>query len=579
MARLSSSTEAPDVIPRRVARPILALILLTNFLFNLHHLEHPAIKGLDESFHAVVARNLLHHPFTPILIEHPYLEFAYRDWQANHIWLHKPILPLWQIALSLALFGVSMLALRLPSAILATASGYLTYAIGQRLLGRLPALIAASLQAFTPALMTLVQGYVFSDHIDVALLFWTELAILLLMRAIFGPSRRVTLYVILAGVAQACAFLSKTYPAFVVTLIAAAACFLRLLKPRHLGLFFAVTVLTIAPWTIACAIRFPEEFTWEHTQIFRHLGADVEGFSAPWDRLLFEYSLNIYHLFYAPVLVAAILLLPRAIKERNARLGLLYTWALGVLVPHLLATSKTPTATLIGWPPFLLLFAELIHRAVRGDALALVAWITSTLLALIFPGAIPPAGFGYPTPPHFGVIFRQNIWVFYHVLIALAAALTFQKGVKSLSRARLGLTVIASISTLVLFARIARVTWKVTEQNESRPNFSTLGAFGDQRLGPNAVFLVDQRQKLEYMMAMFWTTRTAYPLGRSNWQALAERVRAHNGEPYIVSHRRLPLPLVFTDSAENLFIYSTKEADLRAFSAEFPTELNIRPRS
>src|SRR3989440_9652792 len=54
-------------------------------------------------------------------------------------------------------------------------------------------------------------------------------------------------------------------------------------------------------------------------QIFRHLDRNVEGWAAPWDRLIFDFSLRIYHVFYPAVLAAAMVLLPRAWRERNLK--------------------------------------------------------------------------------------------------------------------------------------------------------------------------------------------------------------------------------------------------------------------
>src|SRR5436309_183463 len=81
----------------RAPEILLTLILLGSFLLKLHHLDHQALKGLDESFHAVVAKNLLKHPLTPTFIDRPFLPSRLGDWQVEHIWLHKPIWPLWQI--------------------------------------------------------------------------------------------------------------------------------------------------------------------------------------------------------------------------------------------------------------------------------------------------------------------------------------------------------------------------------------------------------------------------------------------------------------------------------------------------
>src|SRR5687768_10774111 len=198
---------------------------------------------------------------------------------SNHVWLHKPVVPLWQMAASMKIFGVNTLALRLPSALLATAAAWLTYAIGRDLLNdRRPALIAAALQAFHPAITSLVHGYVFSDHVDIAFLFWVELAMFFLVRAVQTGAMNWT---IAAGVAQGIAFLSKTYPAFVVTGVALLAWLLPLrgcpaaqapknadaaasrFKARHLLILIAAMLLTAAPWTIYCIVNFPREFSWE----------------------------------------------------------------------------------------------------------------------------------------------------------------------------------------------------------------------------------------------------------------------------------------------------------------------------
>src|SRR5215203_5501659 len=126
---MPDSLDSPRVADRFPYRLVLAIVLFVSFALKLNNLGHLSIKGLDESFHAVVARNLLKHPLTPTLIDRPVLEYDYTDWLTNHVWLHKPIMPLWQIALSFALLGVNTFALRLPSAILATAATGLTYAI------------------------------------------------------------------------------------------------------------------------------------------------------------------------------------------------------------------------------------------------------------------------------------------------------------------------------------------------------------------------------------------------------------------------------------------------------------------
>ena len=163
---------------------MLADILIASWVCNLPHLGHASIKPLDEAFHAIVARNFLKHPLTPTLDDSPALPAQSGDWLNAHIWLHKPPLAMWQIAISFALFGVNTLALRLPSLILSTAAAGFTYLIGRELLDGWAGLIASALQAFNPPIVMLVHGYVFSDHVDISLLFWTEAGIYFLVRSL-----------------------------------------------------------------------------------------------------------------------------------------------------------------------------------------------------------------------------------------------------------------------------------------------------------------------------------------------------------------------------------------------------------
>ncbi len=561
-------TEAPLALDRKsfaacerpVAGVILAVILLTSLFIKLNHLGHPSIKGFDESFHALVAKNLLKHPLTPTLIDQPCLPYDYKDWQNNHVWLHKPIVPLWQMAASMAMFGVNTLALRLPSAILSTAAVWLTYAIALRLLDRRAALIAAALHAFNPSLTYLVHGYVFSDHVDVALLFWVEVSIYCLVRAIDSASPTWT---IAAGIAQGIAFLCKSYPAFVITGIAVVAALLPLVgfttakrfRGRHVLILLAATIVTIAPWTIWGFVRFRAEFVWAPLQIFRHLDHNVEGWAAPWDRLVFDYSLRIYHVFYPAVLAAGIVLAPRAWRERNFNLAIIYAWGLGVLIPHVLATSKTPTATLIGWPPFLMLLAALIVRAIDGDVYCLGAWAGATVAAVVYRAGISAKGWGYPDVPGFARIMRQNIWVVWHIVIALAAAAMIA-ALRPRRKAQLALIAVAAFASLWMEYRLVRLSIASTLPKKEEPTFVDLGDAVRTQLPPNAVLLFEIRAKAEHVMAMFYADRTIYPVTKESWPAIAKQVAANGGIPLLVTDRDLALPPVFDRPLDGLRVYA-----------------------
>jgi hypothetical protein len=241
-------------IPRSLVAWLLLMILASSSLLKLNHLGHSNVRNWDEVFHAIVARNFLKHPFKPTLDDAEFVPARIGDWYNAGIWLRKPPLAMWQIAMSYAAFGISPIALRLPSLLLSTGAVWLTFLIARRLLDDGIAIIAAGLQAFAPAIVMLVQGYSFSDHVDVSLLFYAELAIYFLVCIIKDGGR---INAILAGVAQGLALLSKAYPALIVAVLAGLAWIMfraRIgdgaawrFRGRHLITFLFAALLTILP--------------------------------------------------------------------------------------------------------------------------------------------------------------------------------------------------------------------------------------------------------------------------------------------------------------------------------------------
>ncbi len=575
---------------RRTSGSLLLVILAASFALKLRHLDHPAIKPLDEVFHAIVARNFLKHPFTPTLVDHPYLPYNPNDWTSNHIWLHKPPLAMWQIALFDSIVGVTTLSLRLPSAILSTLACWLTYLIGVRLLDRPAALIATALQAFNPVILMLVQGYVFSDHVDISLLFWTELSIYFLILALAplspspstlgegrgeGLQKHSKINIVICGITQGLAFLSKTYPALIVTLLALVAW--RKLGPKKIATLLISTALTLLPWLLYTAIRFPHEFAHENLQILQHLNENVENWAAPWDQVVFYYWISIFHVFYPAILASVIIFLYHTRREKRFEQILLLAWAVGVITPNLLATSKPMCATLIGWPPLWLIFADLISRALRRDAVSLAAWLTSMLLAAIFltEKSIPTGGENWGrTDLPFAYVMREHLWVLAQAAIALAAGVALSK--VNLSRnahgAAVGLSSLATIFLTLNFAishkprGYAVVAFDVTSINAQSPGFPHLAEFS-AKLPENAAFLVDEHQRLENKVVEFYTDRSSYPATQTNWQSLASQLAQSGALPYLLTPASLNLPVVYVDLDQNRTLYACTPAALAAVSS------------
>lgn len=170
------------------------MTLLTIF-FRGQNVGHSGIGNVDEACHAVVAKNFLKTPIVPTLIETSGLPgVPYLSWADTYIWLHKPPMAMWQSAFSFLFFGVNTFALRLPSLILGSLAVGLTYLIGRELFDKRAALIASLVQMVSPMIMLLTQGYLFSDAVDISLLFWTELSILFLLYAIKTGSWGCTIF-------------------------------------------------------------------------------------------------------------------------------------------------------------------------------------------------------------------------------------------------------------------------------------------------------------------------------------------------------------------------------------------------
>ncbi len=551
----------------------LALLLISSFLLKLHHLDHRALTYWDESFHAVVARNLLSHPLKPTLVDVPYLPNDHKDWTVTHIWLHKPILPLWQIALAYSVLGVNTLALRLPSALLSTGALWLTYGIGKNLLDSRAGVIAAALQAANPAIMSLVHGYLFSDHIDVALLFWVELGVYFLVRAMRTGS---WCHVLLAGTTQGLAYLSKSYLAAIISGLAFTAWFLPVaglmrreefrLRIAHLLVLLGATLVTIAPWTLYSMVHYPQEFWHEHALVWKHLYSNVEIWRAPWDRLVFDYMVFLYDVFYTPVLVAGLVLWRQAFLQRHGGLVIVYAWAVGVLLPHVLAASKTPSATLIGMPPFFLLLGCLVSQGWRTQGWTLAAWFGIVAMSMLFPGAFKGWGVGYSDPPRFAGIMREALWVIWHVagalggvlLIAVAAHLWrafFSAGLGRLKpMIQIGALGLAAAGTIILFFQAGVTAWRITEINRNEPTYADIAAFA-RKLPENAVLLFNGGEEGEYLLTMFLAKRTCYSLAGKNLDETAQAIQQRGGRAYIVSFQDLPLRVLYESKEDRRRIY------------------------
>jgi len=276
----------------------------------------------DERYHALVAKNMISDPLVPKLYNDPVLPYDYREWSANHVWLHKQPAPLWAMAGSMAIFGVNEIALRLPSVLLTTLGIWLIFIIGSYFFDWKTGFLAAFFFSVNGLMIELAAGRMPTDHIDTHFLFFVLLAVFFTVQFV---QKQKTAFNILAGVSIGLAILSKWLPALVVwpvwlLLVKDSGKFnVRAMIWQFILLVF-VTIAVFLPWQIYIHAVFPREAAWEAAFNRLHITEALEGHSGPFYFFLEKIRINYGELVYLP-LIWFVYLLWKASKD-------LKNWAL-----------------------------------------------------------------------------------------------------------------------------------------------------------------------------------------------------------------------------------------------------------
>ena len=258
----------------------------------------------DERYHALVAKNLIHHPLTPTLYENAILPYDYFNWTGNHIWVHKQPLPLWTLAVSLWMFGINEIAVRLPSILLSTLGIWLSFKISSYFFNKKIAYITAFLFSINGLIIELSAGRVATDHIDIFFMFFVELAIYF---SIAFVRKGKMFYNILVGLSLGAAILSKWLPGFIVLpvwllIIIASGKF----KPKTIGIQFLIvfitSILVFLPWQLYIFHTFPIEANWESSFNLKHITEGLDGNGKPFYYFLNSMRINYGELIYLPLL-------------------------------------------------------------------------------------------------------------------------------------------------------------------------------------------------------------------------------------------------------------------------------------
>ena len=549
---------------------VLLCILIASAVLVLRNLGHSGITYWDEGFHAVVARNLTKHPLKFTLYDQPWLPYNYKGWGENHIWLHKPPVAMWTIWFSHLIFGINTFALRLPSAISLVVTTWLTFRIASDLFDKRAGLIAAFLQAFNPFLFESIHGYRYSDHIDIALLLWVQVSCWFLLRAIRTGKRR---NYIVSGVAMGVAYLSKSYLALITFGIALVVwCIARAkqiyserrvsgdglqadaidakIRLGDIGLQLLAAIATVAPWVIYCLIYYRKEFLWEHKRVLDHLNTDVESWGASWDRPLFDYMPLFYPVFYAALVAAVLCLIVILFKRWELAELFVLAWGIGVIVPHTLAETKTPSATMIAVPPLLMCLAAVISRAwQRRDWIYTAIWMAGMLVITIISGGrtLVKSRDQFDGLKQFAPFIQTNFWIV-EQLIGFGVLLAIFAGVYMLVRHRnvqrwvwFGLRTTALIIALFYAGRYVHAAYRVTERNSQVPLYEVSGQRLQREMPENACFFLDDERVGAHFDLMYYADRSTYQIYNKHmkeprdFKNQAEIAREAGAIPYLFS--------------------------------------------
>ena len=346
----------------------------------------PFLHDWDERFHAAVAHTLLAQPLRPALRPVAWLPYDYTAWCCNYIWLHKQPLFLWQLALSLKLFGSTTLALRLPSVLLSTALLWPVYRLGCLAFSRARVgYLAAVLAAFAYYQLELVSGALGMDHNDVTFLTYVTASIWAYYEY---QASRAGRWVVLTGLLAGAAVLCKWLPGLLVYAGWGFEVLLRARQQRplpELGRLLAslaVAALVLLPWQLYAHWQFPQESAYEWAYNARHFTEVLEGHREPW---YFHVRLGPIHygLLVFAILPGAVLALRRpAAWPLLAMVAVIYGF-------FTLAATKMYSYTYVVSPLLLLLAALAVDQAsgyVASRLPGLARWPTLAgvgLLALI----------------------------------------------------------------------------------------------------------------------------------------------------------------------------------------------------
>ncbi len=338
----------------------------------------------DERYHALVAKNLMSDFLTPMLYKNPILPYDYKEWAANHIWLHKQPIPLWSMAISMKLFGISAFSIRIPSLILSTILVPATHGIASILYNKKVAFIAAFLCAINGLIIEQSGGRVATDHIDIYFLCFIGFSVYTTL--LYHKSNK-TIFLVLTAFFTSLAILSKWLPALIIFPIwCLSANLYRYSKQKLIFQLLSLSLIILAlvlPWQVYIFQQWPKEAAWEShynsLHIFTALGSETGG--------IFYQLIRLTIIFSPLIIVPLAWLFWKTIKTKNIKLAILSVWIFIPLLFFSVVKTKMQAYLLFTAPAIFILSGLFIvyARQIQSKFKPKLLLKLVTLLLLVLP--------------------------------------------------------------------------------------------------------------------------------------------------------------------------------------------------
>lgn len=335
-------------------------LFLGYFMANLN----PFFGVWDEQFHAMVAKNLSFNMLEPKLYADAPIPYDWKNWTQNEIWLHKQPLFLWQMALSIKIFGYNVFAVRLPSIIMHAVLPILIYRIGAISINKQVGFYAAFIILFLRIPLELIVGAFHTDHNDLAFLFYLTASFWAWFEYKNSNNK---IWLIAIGVLSGCAVLNKwlmgllIYVIWLITTLVSDENKKSIKTYIPLVISGLISLIISIPWQIYIFYKYPLIAAHEFEYNARHFSEVIEGHGGS----LFYHFDEAFRLIYGAgtlipifVIIGLITLIIK-IERFEYKFAILST-IIFIYTFFTIAKTKMPLFTLIASPFIILGYGALL---------------------------------------------------------------------------------------------------------------------------------------------------------------------------------------------------------------------------